>query len=241
MTKSLLALLGLVACTGTSCKELTKSNHKDFRMRLITNSPVKAGEEVWMKVDSVFDDYTYELRLPDEHTGFSTKFQADKASFTHIGWYKVTARADNNFMAVDSIYLDVLPDSITCTPEVNKLRSNTNVAMDFRNVYGHVNPVDEYEITANSSTGDMYLIFAMQHQPEPGRTYFCSSPADGFKPQDEVEVYFTWGSFGSRFYGNKGEAVHLTEENGKLVVSLCDFKMSSSVYGDIVVNARLVE
>lgn len=224
----------------SSCENFKdKQNDKfDFKLKLTTNAPVKFNEELKVKVDEVFDDYRYEMTLPGNISGDLTSFHTATARFSNEGWYKIAAYGDGKPI-LDSVYVDVIAEPVPCSPAINTLRSNVvNIAMDFYGVGGRVSGSDQYEVDANSSSGDLNLSFGHEEKPAGNRTYITAQMS-GFNSADQVSAYIVVaGGINVTYYAEAGQYVHVSEENGQTMITLCNFKMISQ-YGETIVNARL--
>lgn len=231
-------LLGLplifTSCDGFKEK---KNNPADFTMRLLSNSPVNFDEPLKVQVVNLYEDFTYEMVLPGGIYGASSSFETEHAHMSHQGWYKVTAYGSDNFMRTDSVYVEVVPAVIPCSHPVNKLSSNTNVSLDFYGVGGRVNSLDQYEVSCNAIGGDLDFSFGGTAKPVDGT--YISAFSSGFNSADEVSAdMVVSGGVGVLYHGSKGQWVHVSNSNGVMAITLCDFKMSSQ-YGNIIVNARV--
>lgn len=226
---SILCTLILSSCLGE------KESKFDFNLILETNSPVNFDESLSVAVQETFSDYTYDMIPPNGWSGYDTYYDKDNARFSDKGWYVVHAYGPEGRTVSDSVYVDVIPAQVPCSPSVDQLRSSSlGLDMNFTYVNGRVNFTDFYEVTANSSNGDFYVEFGHEFRPEGDRTY-VSQGQTSFLTSDEVSVGMTRGVW---WTGGKGQYVHVTEENGKTYVTLCDFEMNSSA-GSVTIDARL--
>lgn len=226
--------LPLCAAFWLSSCELTSKKSYDFVA--YSNSPVQHGTYLELGFRTVYDDLFYEIESPSGYIYDEATVEILEASFTEAGEYTLIAY-DGDRVERRKIFVEVIPDSVSCTPDVNTLRSDvSNVFMDFTNVHGKVLN-DDYEISAYSNTGDLYLEFYTSDEPQGNRTY--TSAVGGFGKGSEVRVRALTQGAGA-LYGKTEQSVHVHEENGIRYISLCDFEMTTTGGSfDVLVNAKL--
>lgn len=218
-----------------SCDKLDGEEYEGkFRLELRGDTLVKHGEPLSVYVEKTFRDYYYEFFVPGISNGFSgSTYTVEKASLADEGWYKVHAYNDG-LVAADSLYVSIRPDSIPCTHTVNQLTSNTSMSLNFYGVGGR-NFSDDYIVDANAVGGDLSLTFSkMNKQPIAG-TYKCVAQSS-FAQYGEVSMYINYGAIMS---GVPGQSVHVSTENGKTYITLCDFVVRSGTFGEISINTKL--
>jgi hypothetical protein len=223
-----IAFLGLSSCDFVSKEE--------YQFVPYSNSPVQNGAYLELGFEQVYDDVLYEITTPSGYVVDQSYYEVSGASFVEEGEYTLRA-FDDEHRVTRSVFVEVIPDSVDCTPPVNTLRSNfSNVSMDFTNVSGKVFN-DTYEIKAYSSTGDVYLDFYTEEKPRGNRTY--ESTFGSFGQAYQVSVRATAQGVGA-INGRTKQKVHVYQENGSTYLSLCDFKMTTSTGGfEVIANINL--
>ena len=70
-------------------------------------------------------------------------------------------------------------------------------------------------------------------------TVLITAQMSSFNSADQVSAYIVVaGGINVTYHAEAGQYVHVSEENGKTMITLCNFKMISQ-YGEVIVNARL--
>lgn len=234
MKKRLLLFL-LLSAVLVSCEDMLdgKNNHGNFNMKINSNRPVPYGSELWVKIEPELEDYDYKLYLPDGSLHTSTSFEVAEARSIHEGFYKVEVSGSNRFTCVDSMYLEVLPASITCNPQVNTLSGWP--LQSFRQVRDWVDNNGQYNVVALSSEAELYITFPDDEKAR--ESTYRSNPYTSVPDKDEVVVSMVKGF--ELWFGKKGERLHVTEEDGYTYFTFCDFEMLGSSETSLDCRIRL--
>lgn len=212
-----------------SCDKLGQGNNPDLRPLLITNSPVKTGEYLEVKVQNTSDDHFYSFKSPSGWDLSIPNFQTDSALLFDQGWYRITATGQNGFTAIDSVFVRIVPEPIPCKPIAGQLAADSGLITSFFKYY--VDIVSGHRrIYADGLKGDFTLFFKQGYKPLEEGTYSTVSTTSDFKWDDDVIVDFS--IFGKEFSSIPNQKIHVAVDGQKTIISCCALKGVHSQTGD---------
>lgn len=219
----------------TSCNVL---NSEDYDFEVYSNSPVKTNEYLKFGFKERNSNFIYEITYPDGSIKNGYEVESTNASFADAGTYLFKAYGEDNVKR--SLVIEVISDSVTCTPPNNTLRSNVlNFKMNYYAVNGNSRS-SAYEVVANSFEGDLRLTFNGSEKPEGNRTYVCRNSGSNFFGIADVEIKAVAQGGGS-FYGKTNQPIHLLNVNGETHITMCDFIFVNNFgQGSAVADVNLV-
>ncbi len=208
----------------TSCEIKENNSVRRIAPDVRSNSPVAFGEELKVFTLNSTEEHYYEMTFPDGRSGSLSDYTSAEARFSEEGLYIVSSYDDEGFIGKDSVFVDILPEPVSCTPDINKLTSPTaGVGMSFTFVGSRSEGGDQRRVYANSSSGDFDMVFGHPEDPAKESTYICRQQSS-FNTADEVSVSMNLG--GTLYGGTPGQYVNVSVENDKTYFTLCDFEMS---------------
>lgn len=210
-------------------------NNRGFRLEAVTNAPVHFNERLVVKPSEYFSDYIYTMTYTKSKPYSLNHVDIENARYSDEGWYVITAQRDD-FMRMDSVYVDVIPSIIPCTPDLNLVESTNGVTRMVVKAIEKINNYGRYIIKAEAPNGLVKLIFTLNEAPDTAATFITSSSPYS---SDEVEIEIQVYNPSSRYYESESEQlVHLSYENGKRVITFCNLKTKS--YLGLTFNGRFV-
>jgi hypothetical protein len=224
---SIIVILVVPFLAITSCENILSSGNEAFELVLVGDTAVKNNEKLSIGVKETFDGYYYELFVPMFSTPFSGhSYSEDFATVRNQGWYKVRASRDGRYEE-DSLYVHVIPDSVPCDVETNRIISNSSINYTFGQING--SPYfDDYRVEGYNFQADLYILFAnINEKPKPGT--YISEPCHELDTEGYACVRI---NVGFSVYGKSGQKIHVFEENGKTYISLCDFELDGGIIAD---------
>lgn len=237
MKRALLVLLS-IPLFFASCEKINKNKDKfDFRLRLISNSPVAINQKLTVQVKEVSDDYSYYIVTPQGMHISGPVYQVEQMKPSHQGWYKVFATNGEQTVS-DSLVVKMKPAEISCSPPVNRLSCPAKFEMVFNKVV--TGTMDgRYAVQGQSVFGNLTVVFDRTDKPSEAATYL-SHYYHGDLNSGIALVYITdkFGGSSVNYFLERDQYIHLSKEGEKFYIILCEVPLMSGASYELV-TARL--
>jgi len=185
-----------------------------------SNSPVTLGRSINLTTPYV-NGATYHWTGPDGFTSDEQNPTITRSSLLMAGSYHITINVDDCESNVGRTNVIINTPTPPCDPPNNTAYYEGFPDLSFYSVSGM--PGDNYEITANSTNGDLTIEFADNSKPADGVYSICSDCPTGFLTQNEVCVSTVTSYY---FVAESGD-VYITSSGGKITASFCDVSFAS--------------
>ncbi len=230
--KTLRYLLILIPFIFTGCVEgwrEKRPDDQDFRLKAVTNAPVNFNEELEVKVENYFEGYYYEMDVPSGIKGSKCCYSTDWARYSHEGWYVIRASIDDKKW-VDSVYVDIVPAPITCTPTLNNFKSSDGIVNMNVGASGSINEFGKYTIRAGSMNAEVTLTFDLDSIPKNEGTFITTRdvrPENADEVKVVMRVYHLRQTPWEIFTFPEKQWIHLSYENGEPYITFCDIPVTT--------------
>ncbi|MGL2967410.1 hypothetical protein [Flavobacterium sp. XGLA_31] len=237
----------IIGCSSSDGGSSDNANCDELAgIHILPLAPVYIGAEITLNAtpsDNVVYHWTgplgweaYNGGLPGINTSATV---TGEAKIKHSGWYYLQASVEGCEDRIDSVYVDVkLNQGVpTCSLIDNKATFNTNVTLGNQTFYGsyyNANGVGGgYEVTANSSNGDMYLYFPSYWQTHPLADGIYYTTDDNSSNIDTVDRVYLWDVNGNiSWHATAGYPVYVSHVAGKIRIAFCSIPFSGSFNGN---------
>ena len=249
----LLTSLSFFSCERTSAgDDGTNNTNLCARLNTVRIHPyvaVTKGEQIKLTVDSLTDAQYFWSGPGNYQSYYQDNIITDYAEYYHRGWYYVRVYRDGCDPHFDSVYVNVkFPQGTpSCTPANNTADFSGGVLLgdqsfsfvSFGNVLG------DYEITGNSSNGDINYKFSaywLTHDLEDGIYYTTSTPSIDYADIDRIYINNVNQSI--FWVAEPNKPVYVSHVGGKQCVTFCGIDFSgtwgSSLY-HTTVSAKITQ
>jgi hypothetical protein len=227
----LLAIAGLLG----ACEKDYKCDDS-LKALVTTNSPVVAGDALQLSVSGIDHVMLYKWSGPN---GFSSNEQnpviPDITSY-NAGVYTVDVFTETGCIyrtLTDSIEISGAQSSCDMTPNTAVFRGGT-----WSGLYSsrHTPEDNMYEMTINSSNGDMHLTFKVKNNTMASGVYSIYNTSGDFD-NGMVKIDVTSGGVWDAVYPGK---VYVSMNNGYATVSFCDLSFISGTFSSATTTGSLL-
>ncbi len=252
-----LACIALFSCKKDSPSDDDNNNNDDnadlcTRLAAVKAHPVAVvatGQPIEISVDSLAGaDYYW--TGPGYYESYDqNNVITDYADYTYRGWYYVRISHEGCTSRFDSVYVDVkLPQGApSCTPANNTATFNGGVLLGDQEFYfvSFENVLGDYEVTGNSSNGDINLKFSaywLTHDLEDGIYYTTSIPSLEYGDIDKVYINDVNQSI--YWVADPDKPVYISHVNGKQRITFCGIQFSGDWGGTLyhtTVSAKITQ
>ena len=203
---------------------------------IISNSPVTAGENIELSSSVIYPLATYYWTGPNGFVSHEPTLQF-QSSAENAGVYTLSIGEGLCSSATATSTFVVNPITVPCNPANDTASNSAFASMNFYSVNAAV-VQDHYEITCNSLTGDMRIIFANANIPTEGKYTICSSCPDSFMEPNFAGVTMVTNSTYCR--AQPGD-VYVRFIDGHISASFCDLTFSGGENTTFTSSAKVTD
>ncbi|RZJ35723.1 MAG: hypothetical protein EOO51_03890 [Flavobacterium sp.] len=223
------ALLGgvlMINCSGDGSGD----NGDDCNLpapEITTNSPVQEGADIILETPYV-NGAIYYWTGPDGFESYDQNPVIHLATPAKAGTYSLelgSEFADVCLPPVATTTVEVIPAVAPCNPTNNTATNSVFPTMTFNSVLAHVS-LDQYEINAGGSNGDLTFTFKTDALPSAGMYSVTSNPSTFDMADNGVNVSIVTGGMFSYFYRAASGDVYISYVNGHISATFCNLHFS---------------
>jgi hypothetical protein len=192
-----------------------------------SNSPVNYDATLKLKATDI-EDVDYIWTGPNDFTSKLQNPELSKVTSDFEGEYTVKVVQNKCTSELAKTYVAVNPPMPPCNPALNtaKIESMQN-SMNFSIVNGKEIGSNQYEVIANSSNGDVRIIFDAK-TPKEGRYDLVGTTSSFDMRGTKARLSITAAS---SFWQTSGDYIYVKIVEGKLNITFCDLMFSESTFG----------
>lgn len=220
----LLSATFLVNCSSNSSSDDEPEPCNMATPEITTNSPVTSGNNIQLETPFLSTMAEYHWTGPN---GFVSNQQNPTvmASTASAGVYTLVIDEGACTSPTASVNVVVTPATAPCNPTNNTATNSVFPTMTFNSVLHRV-ALDQYEIDASGSNGDLTIFFANANAPTAGVYEICSDCPTSFLNPNQVCISIVTGGTFSYLYRAHSGSVYISYINGKISATFCGLTFS---------------